>query len=224
MSEPEADDDGGVHEAESKVTTTAVSVTASCIAICEVSADCNYLWLSPSFKAILGYEPAEMIGYSPFDLIHPDEREALQEVRYQSMVYDKIATLTYSRWKHKKGHYLLCAVGASIVCDKILGSFCIAVPEPKAKLRAATAQEVLEISPEAQDQFRKQKWYNSSPPRRTSDSFLVRADRERLRIPLKDLKPPSVRSFFLIDRFSQSENIFYISNNMLVKKPDEASH
>jgi hypothetical protein len=28
-----------------------------------------------------GYEPAEMIGYSPFDLIHPDEREALQEVR-----------------------------------------------------------------------------------------------------------------------------------------------
>lgn len=54
MSEPEAEDDGGVHEAESKVTTTAVSVTASCIAICEVSADCNYLWLSPSFKAILG--------------------------------------------------------------------------------------------------------------------------------------------------------------------------
>jgi hypothetical protein len=76
----------------------------------------------------------------------------------------------------------------------------------------------------AHSRYAHQKWYNSSPPRRTSDSFLVRADRERLRIPLKDLKPPSVRSFFLIDRFSQSENIFYISNNMLVKKPDKVSH
>jgi hypothetical protein len=54
MSEPEAEDDGGVHEAESKGNTTAVSVTASCIVICEVSADCKYLWLSPSFKDILG--------------------------------------------------------------------------------------------------------------------------------------------------------------------------
>jgi hypothetical protein len=175
----------------------------------------------------------------------------------------------------------LCRLNSSVVYDKLLASLSLAVSEPKAKreetysidyrsqipvrranartvsstlccaVRAATAQEVLEISPEAQHQFSKQvslpdlnaaaqhpraqrltqatsllsqKWFKSSPPfRRTSDSFLTRADRERLRTPIEQLAPPSKRSFLLLDRFSQSETIFFVSNDVVFKRPEEVS-
>ena len=69
-----------------------------------------------------------------------------------------------------------------------------------------------------------QKWFKSSPPfRRTSDSFLTRVDRERLRTPIEQLAPPSKRSFLLLDRFSQSETVYFVSNDVVLKRPEEVS-
>ena len=53
MAEIVADQEAEVGDTENKVETTA-TVAASCIAICEVSAECRYLWFSPSIKDILG--------------------------------------------------------------------------------------------------------------------------------------------------------------------------
>jgi PAS domain S-box-containing protein len=36
----------------------------------------NFIQVSPSAKAILGYEPSEMIGHSAIDFIHPDDLES----------------------------------------------------------------------------------------------------------------------------------------------------
>lgn len=33
----------------------------------------NYQYISPSFKTILGYEPSQLIGGSPYDFIHPED-------------------------------------------------------------------------------------------------------------------------------------------------------
>lgn len=54
MSNPGTDDASGDQGAASTITTTTVAVSASCIAICEVTAGCKYLWVSPSIKDILG--------------------------------------------------------------------------------------------------------------------------------------------------------------------------
>ncbi len=36
-----------------------------------------YTYVSPSIKANTGYEPEELIGKSPFDFIHPDDKKKL---------------------------------------------------------------------------------------------------------------------------------------------------
>lgn len=41
-----------------------------------VRADGTLEWLSPSVQAVLGWEPADLIGTQPWDLIHPDDRES----------------------------------------------------------------------------------------------------------------------------------------------------
>ena len=38
----------------------------------------EFLSISPSIKQLLGYEPATLIGSSVFDLVHPDDKKALQ--------------------------------------------------------------------------------------------------------------------------------------------------
>jgi len=37
--------------------------------------------MCPNPTDIVGYTPQEMIGMTPFDLVHPDEREPLLEAR-----------------------------------------------------------------------------------------------------------------------------------------------
>ncbi|HMK53324.1 MAG TPA: PAS domain S-box protein [Methanobacteriaceae archaeon] len=39
--------------------------------ICQASTDGSYIYVSPSVKSVLGYEPLEMIGKSMYDFIHP---------------------------------------------------------------------------------------------------------------------------------------------------------
>jgi PAS domain S-box-containing protein len=41
--------------------------------VCVLDADARYLYVSAAAKELLGYEPAEMIGTSVFDHLHPDD-------------------------------------------------------------------------------------------------------------------------------------------------------
>ena len=46
--------------------------TSDLIVVLDPSA--NFVYVSPSVRAILGYEPDELIGTCALDLIHPDDR------------------------------------------------------------------------------------------------------------------------------------------------------
>lgn len=39
-----------------------------------------YVYVNPSYNAILGYEPKDLIGTSPFDFMHPEDRKRLTPV------------------------------------------------------------------------------------------------------------------------------------------------
>ncbi|MFZ5647693.1 MAG: PAS domain S-box protein [Bacillota bacterium] len=41
--------------------------------ICEVSNDGRYLYLSPNYRDVLGYDPSELLGRSIFEFIHSDD-------------------------------------------------------------------------------------------------------------------------------------------------------
>ncbi|HEY9045080.1 MAG TPA: PAS domain S-box protein [Ohtaekwangia sp.] len=52
-------------------------------------------FISPSVKDILGYTPEEMVGYSPYDNIHPEDEVYVKEV-IQSVIFSgKSATVEY---------------------------------------------------------------------------------------------------------------------------------
>lgn len=53
-------------------------VEASPDGIWEIDAEARYTYCSPQYKRLLGYEPQEMIGLSPFDLCPPEEVESIR--------------------------------------------------------------------------------------------------------------------------------------------------
>lgn len=66
----------------------------------------NFTYVSPSSKNLLGYEPSELVGKSPFDFFHPDDvkivRESLQKILSGNL---QSATTLY-RFRHKQGKYI----------------------------------------------------------------------------------------------------------------------
>ena len=53
-------------------------VTASADWVWEVDMDCTYVFASGRVKDVLGYEPEEIIGRTPFELMPPDEAERVR--------------------------------------------------------------------------------------------------------------------------------------------------
>lgn len=59
--------------------------------ICEISAGGQYLYVSPNYRDVLGYEPQELLNKSMGDTIHPDDRDA---------VLERLKKLKFSAFKH----------------------------------------------------------------------------------------------------------------------------
>lgn len=74
---------------------------------------------SPIVRAVLGYDPDELVGASPFDLIHPDDRHSALA---RGKVHDSGAITTAYRIRHKAGHYLWIETSARAVYDPQTGA------------------------------------------------------------------------------------------------------
>jgi PAS domain S-box-containing protein len=51
----------------------------------EVDANGRYTYASPKIRELLGYEPEEVNGQTPFDLMHPDEAKRLEPIFQEQM-------------------------------------------------------------------------------------------------------------------------------------------
>lgn len=67
-------DEVGLHESEERYHNLMESIPDW---IWEVDARGNYTYASPAVRNILGYEPEDMLGRSPLDFMHEDERERI---------------------------------------------------------------------------------------------------------------------------------------------------
>lgn len=63
--------------AESEAQLTLVTANMADV-ICQASVDGSYIYVSPSVKSVLGYEPMEMIGKSMFEFVHPGDLDAVK--------------------------------------------------------------------------------------------------------------------------------------------------
>ena len=72
--------------------------------VVRMRADGQRLYVSPSAKDILGWEPGEMIG-ARWDLVHPDDRAKQRQVMREVIASGNPDTSIY-RVRHKDGHYV----------------------------------------------------------------------------------------------------------------------
>ena len=83
-----------------------------------LDAEGNLLYESPSSNPLLGYQPGEFLGQSLFSLIHPDDRERIQNKLAQLVADPATQPRDEFRLKHRNGRWVWVeAVGTNLLAD-----------------------------------------------------------------------------------------------------------
>jgi PAS domain S-box-containing protein len=85
--------------------------------ICLVDRSGHFIYASPSFREVLGYEPSELVGRDSFLLVHPDDREATQRLFWQSALIKDRQPAEY-RCQHKNGQWYCLESMATWIHDQ----------------------------------------------------------------------------------------------------------
>ena len=73
--------------------------------ISQHSPDGRYLYVSPACRSLLGYEPEELLGNSPYELFHPEDIPAI--AKSHSTILESSVTYTVAyRMRRKDGGYI----------------------------------------------------------------------------------------------------------------------
>ena len=80
--------------------------------VCEMAADGNMVYVSPSYRLVLGYEPESLLGTSAFSLVHPDDLPFVIEAQKIAISQHKPVTESI-RIRHLIGHYLTMQIAGT---------------------------------------------------------------------------------------------------------------
>lgn len=80
--------------------------TNSAEMICMHKPDGTYTYVSPSVKQLLGYEPEELIGTSPYELFHSEDIENIANTTHKDARNGKVSTTMTYRIRKKDGTYI----------------------------------------------------------------------------------------------------------------------
>jgi PAS domain S-box-containing protein len=73
--------------------------------ISQISREKRFLYISPSIKTVLGYEPEKVVGTSIYDYLHPDDVSVIDQAIEKARATGQSITMQY-RTLHKKGHFV----------------------------------------------------------------------------------------------------------------------
>ncbi|KAG8894686.1 hypothetical protein FRB99_001051 [Tulasnella sp. 403] len=186
----------------------------SCITVQDISPQSRFTYASASIVDVLGYEPEEIVGMSPFDIIHPEELKTAGDAFYDALHLDRAATVGFLRFKHKDGSYRPCRATWTVVTDCVVSGIETTTDAPLAPsnlLRTATAQEVMVFTPSALEKFSLQQWHNGSL-RRTGRV----PERPQDAPPLNSLPKLSVRQALILDRFTIRCTVLFCTNSLVL--------
>jgi two-component system cell cycle sensor histidine kinase/response regulator CckA len=74
------------------------------------------IYNSLSYERVLGYSPKELQAFSPFEQIHPDDRERVKKAAADAQISGIGTTLEY-RFGHKNGEWLTLESTSSVIRD-----------------------------------------------------------------------------------------------------------
>jgi PAS domain S-box-containing protein len=92
--------------------------------VCELDEMGRICYASPSYRQVLGYEPADLIGQSPIARFHPDDVEPVLEAFRASLESGKPVNAVL-RYRHAEGYYLWLQSSGNFLFDgqgKITGA------------------------------------------------------------------------------------------------------
>ena len=73
--------------------------------VCLHEPDGRYLYISPSCRRLLGYEPEDLLGTDPYDLFHPEDLERIRsEAHEKALEGQGTVSVTY-RIRKASGEY-----------------------------------------------------------------------------------------------------------------------
>lgn len=73
--------------------------------VCLHASDGRYVYVTPSSRALLGYEPEELIHRDPYELFHPDDCDRIRQESHQRSLSGQQTAITY-RIRQKSGDYI----------------------------------------------------------------------------------------------------------------------
>ncbi|WVQ97609.1 hypothetical protein IAU59_004723 [Kwoniella sp. CBS 9459] len=204
---------------------------------CTGDQEAKIAYVSESMQDILGYEPSELLGKSCYLIFHPEEIPMLRQIHYQALTDEKTACVAYYRVLHREGYYVECCCSYSTVYNMSLALYTRAVDGARTLKQALTAREVMEISPASQGRFAIKRWPPSAPLTSSPTSTSLAPTPPSLDDPWPKPPKPWPRTFFILDRFTDTSRVTYVSNEIIVNgsrlkdqpfysiiKPSDRSH
>ena len=85
--------------------------------IVQVDLDTTRRYVSPASRGLLGYEPEELIGTKPIDMVHPEDRPAVAALLAELGDGRRTEALKRQRYRRKDGDYVWVEVGYRLVQD-----------------------------------------------------------------------------------------------------------
>ncbi len=82
--------------------------------ICQANTDGVYVYVSPSVKSVLGFEPQELVGKSMFDQVHPDDRSRVTSCMQDALAKCITQSVQYRCMKADGSYVWLGTKGTSI--------------------------------------------------------------------------------------------------------------
>jgi PAS domain S-box-containing protein len=73
--------------------------------VCLHEPDGRYVYISPSCRRLLGYDPEELLGTDPYDLFHPDDLQRIRTEAHDRALEGQVAVSIIYRIRKKSGEY-----------------------------------------------------------------------------------------------------------------------
>ncbi len=86
--------------------------------LCYTDIQGRYLYLTPSYKRVLGYDPLDLLGESVFERVHPEDLEHVVK-EFQKAITSRMSGQAELRYRHADGRYIWIHSTGTVITNEL---------------------------------------------------------------------------------------------------------